>query len=143
MEAVLTGELNKTVTVESNRTGSGGALQTTQYLSGTLITAIALVADPNEPRESNAIRIITNVNSLTSLPGVTNEDGVNEVLVVFFENQERFDIKSVEGENAIIQFTAYEKVGGLVEGTYQTKGKVLQTGQIVSLHIRFSVRRVT
>jgi hypothetical protein len=143
IESVLTDGLTKTITIESNKTGSGGALQTTQYLSGTLVTAIALVADPIKPKESNAIRIITNVAPFMQQSNVINEDGANEVLIVFFDNQERMDIKSIEGEKAIVQFTTYEKVGGLVEGTYQTRGKVLQTGQEVNLLIHFSVRRVT
>jgi hypothetical protein len=143
IEAVLTEGLTKNIIIESNRTGSGGALQTTQYLSGTLVTAIALVADPIKPKEFNAIRILTSVAPFTSPSNIMNEDGTNEVLIVLFENQERMDIKSIEGEKAIVHFTTYEKVGGLVEGTYQTKGIVLQTGQEVNLLIHFSVRRVT
>jgi hypothetical protein len=143
IEAVLTDGLTKNITIESNKTGSGGALQTTQYLSGNLVTAIVLVADPIKPKDSDAIRILTSVIPSTSPSNVINEDGANEVLIVYFENQERMDIKSIEGEKAIVHFTTYEKVGGLVEGTYQTKGIVLQTGQEVNLLIHFSVRRVT
>jgi hypothetical protein len=141
MEAILTGEINKTVRIESNKTGSGGVFQQSEYLSNYTSTVIGMYADPKNPLEADAIQIVTSETKV-GIHNVITRLGENVAIVIYIQNGQKYTVTPFLDEPATIRFTRYEQPGGMVEGSYRTLGVVTPGDKVVRMTINFSVRRI-
>lgn len=133
--------VTKTMRISSNQAASGGSTLLTEYLMNKSTTNIYMSSTPQNFADGNSIIIVSKA-SKTGTHEAPAKIGENACGIFYTENGIKYGVAPFLGENTTIRFTKYEKIGGIVEGTFETIGLISPTDEPVLIQISFSVRRI-